>query len=214
MMRQVITLSLLLIGLFAQSSVAQVMGNGFTPFFEGSGGARFAVSLQKNTINRPQAMYQAGALVGVEMRQRHGATFVKSGLLFENYRFLRGVSESQPIKVSYFDMPIVFGYRWPFNKSLSISASVGLSFIICYHYNNLFSGFEVSRKSMDRNSLLGGCSDLSFEYVFSDCFSITATALICYYFQQTMWITYEHQRSIETPSFFNLRFGIKYYYKH
>lgn len=43
MMRQVITLSLLLIGLFAQSSVAQVMGNGFTPFFEGSGGARFAV---------------------------------------------------------------------------------------------------------------------------------------------------------------------------
>ncbi len=88
MMRQVITLSLLLIGLFAQSSVAQVMGNGFTPFFEGSGGVRFAVFPQR------------------------------------------------------------------------------------------------------------------------------ATALICSYFQQTMWITYEHQRSIETPSFFNLRFGIKYYYKH
>lgn len=84
MMRQVITLSLLLIGLFAQSSVAQVMGNGFTPFFEGSGGARFAVFPQR------------------------------------------------------------------------------------------------------------------------------ATALICSYFQQTMWI--ECHQSIETPSFINLRLGIKYYY--
>lgn len=33
MMRQFITM--LLIGLFAQSSVAQVMGNGFTPFLKG-----------------------------------------------------------------------------------------------------------------------------------------------------------------------------------
>ena len=59
MMRQFITL--FLVGLFVQSGLAQ--NNRFVPFVEVSGGARFAVSLQKNTINRPQAMYQAGALL-------------------------------------------------------------------------------------------------------------------------------------------------------
>ena len=30
---------------------------------------------QRETITRPLAMYQAGALMGIEMKQRHGATF-------------------------------------------------------------------------------------------------------------------------------------------
>ncbi len=206
MMRQFITL--FLIGLFVQSGLAQ--NNRFVPFVEVSGGERFAVSLQKNTINRPQAMYQAGALVGVEMKQRHGATFIKSGLFFENYRFVRGASQTQPIISSYFDVPVLFGYRWQCTKVLSVSASLGSSYLVCYHYANRLSGLEVSRKSMDRNTLAGACSDFSFEYNLSDRFSLSATALICSYFQQTMWI--EYHQSIETPSFINLRLGIKYYY--
>ena len=208
MMRQFITL--FLIGLFVQSGLAQ--NNRFVPFVEVSGGGRFVVFPQRETITRPLAMYQAGALMGIEMKQRHGATFIKSGLFFENYRFVRGASQTQPIISSYFDVPVLFGYRWQCTKVLSVSASLGLSYLVCYHYANRLSGLEVSRKSMDRNSLAGACSDFSFEYNLSDRFSLSATALICSYFQQTMWIEYEHHQSIETPSFINLRLGIKYYY--
>ena len=81
----------------------------FVPSLELSGGPRFAVYPKGETLAKPLLMYQSGALLGVEMRQSHGATFLNAGVLFENYRYTRG--EVQHINASFIDLPIHFGYR-------------------------------------------------------------------------------------------------------
>lgn len=179
----------------------------FVPTLELSGGPRFAVYPKGEAHAKPLLMYQSGALLGVEMRQVHGVFFLNAGVLFENYRYTWG--EVQHINASFIDLPLHFGYRYCFNDKFSASASVGLSFVYCYHYRN--NGFEIVGKDMDYNHLKGVSVELSAEYAFSDQISLCANVLANNYFRQTLWVKYDcNYNSIALPTFINVLLGVKY----
>ena len=177
------------------------------PMLEISGGLRFAVYPKEEVLAKPLLMYQSGVVLGVEMRQPHGATFLKTGALFENYRYVWG--EVQHISASFIDVPIHLGYRYRFGDRFSASASAGLSFLFCYHYKN--NGFEIVGKEMDYNHVMGASVDLSAEYALSSQFSFCATVMANHYFRQILWVKYDYNyQSMELPTFINVRLGIKF----
>jgi hypothetical protein len=179
----------------------------FVPTFEVVAGPRFAVYPKEEVLAKSLLMYQTGALFGVEMGQSHGVTFLNAGVFLENYRYTRG--EVQHITASFVDFPIHFGYRYCFNDRFSASASAGLSFLYCYHYRN--NGFEIVGKDMDFSHVMGASADLSAECALSDQFSLCASVLTNFYFQQTLWVKYDYNySSIEFPTFINVLLGVKY----
>ena len=179
----------------------------FAPVIEISGGPRFAVYPKDEVLAKPLSMYQAGALLGVEMNLPHGAVFLKTGALFENYRYTWG--EVQHITASFIDVPILFGYRYRFSDRFSASASVGMGILFCYHYKN--NGLDIAGREMDHNHVTGASADLSAEYALSSWFSICAAVMANHYFRSTLWVKYDNNyQSMELPTFIGIRLGVRF----
>lgn len=183
----------------------------YIPFVEVSGGERFT-AFSKMTVRQPMNMYQAGGLFGVEMEQPRGASFINTGLLLDNYRFSLDELKTNQITTSFLDIPVDFGYRFQLNDAFSLSASLGLSFLICYHYGCHYSDdhpdFEMSCHEMKENRGVGANVGFCAEYAFSDRFSLCASTSSNFYFQYLMMLEYLHE--IEIPNFINVRLGVKY----
>lgn len=185
--------------------------NQFASVVEISVGVRFT-AFSKMTVRQPMNMYQAGGLFGVEMKQRRGASFINTGLLLDNYRFSLDELKTKQITTSFLDIPVDFGYRFQLNDAFSLSASLGLSFLICYHYGCHYSDdhpdFEMSCHEMKENRGVGANVGFCAEYAFSDRFSLCASTSSNFYFQYLMMLEYLHE--IEIPNFINVRLGVKY----
>lgn len=64
---------------------------------------------------------------------------------------------------------------------------------------------------MDFSHVMGASADLSAECALSDQFSLCASVLTNFYFQQTLWVKYDYNySSIEFPTFINVLLGVKY----
>lgn len=206
------TLIVVIVFILVQSHYAQEKTTScrFVPTVEVYGGFRFAaLSKDQKTLAKPLLMYQTGILLGVEMNQKRGASFLNTGVLFDNYHYMWG--NIQRIKTSFLDIPFLFGYRYRFNNKLSLSASAGLSFVYCYHYKNIDLGYEVVGKDMKEKFMVGMMACASGEYMFSDQFSLCVKVSTNFYFNQTLWIADDKfTQSVDVPVFINAGLGIKY----
>lgn len=195
-----------------------------SPTIEVMGGPRFAViSKEYRDEIKPRFMYQAGVLFGVEMRQKHGATFLKTGLLLDDYRFIK--HESRWANLSFLDFPVNIGYLYRFNNNFSLSGAAGVDFVYCYHYKDNF-GLDVNGKEVENNMMFGAMVGASAEYSFSKHFSVFANMSANFYFNKTIRVVFTHDydqeppykaalpthttRDIDIPTFLNIGLGIKY----
>lgn len=132
--------------------------------------------------------------------------------MLDNYRFSLDKLKTKQITTSFLDIPVDFGYRFQLNDAFSLSASLGLSFLICYHYGCHYSDdhpdFEMSCHEMKENRGVGANVGFCAEYAFSDRFSLCASISSNFYFQYLMMLEYMHE--IEIPNFINVRLGVKY----
>ncbi len=196
-----------------------------TPTIEVTVGPRFAV-VQKDYRDdvKQRFMYQAGVLFGVDMRQKHGATFLKTGLLLDDYHFTE--YEWLSANLSFLDFPVNIGYLYRINNNFSLAGSVGVNFVYCYHYKDNF-GLNVNGKEVIRNMIFGASVNVSTEYSFSKHFSVFANVSANFFFNRTMYVIFTHEydhetplypmhpthttKYIEIPSFINIGVGVRYH---
>lgn len=223
-MRRIIIMAITLFSVLTTVAQKPSVPRIFTPTIEVAGGPRFAVIPKEYRDDiKPHFMYQAGILFGVEMRQKHGATFLKTGLLLDDYRFTE--YEWLSANLSFLDFPVNIGYLYRINNNFSLAGSVGANFVYCYHYKDN-SGLNVNGKEVIRNMIFGASVNVSTEYSFSKHFSVFANVSANFFFNRTLYVIFTHEYDhepplnpmhpthttidIDIPSFINVGLGIRY----